>query len=106
MYVWMDGWMCVCMYVFMNGRMDAWMYIHMYVCMWDQVQSVLRNSASMVWSFNPPECEGAFTRLQVMVGARGHLSSGRFQEYDAEEDGIICRSMTQPQILQYATFSK
>ena len=39
--------------------------------MWDQVQSILGNSASMVWSFNPPKREGAFTRLQVMVGVRG-----------------------------------
>ena len=34
------------------------------------------------------------------------MSSGRFQDYDVEEDGIICRSTTQPEILEYATFSK
>ena len=74
--------------------------------MWDQVRLVLGHSASMVWSFNPPKWEGAFMRLQVLVGVRGHLSCGRFQDYDVEEDVIICRSTTQPKILQYATFSK
>ena len=74
--------------------------------MWDQVQSVLGNFASMVWFFNPPKWEGASTRLQVIVGVRGYLSRGRFQDYDVVEDGSICRSTTQPEILEYATFSK
>ena len=41
-----------------------------------------------------------------MVGVRGYLSCGRFQDYDVEEDGVICRSRIQPMILQYAKFSK
>ena len=39
--------------------------------MWDQVHVVLGNSSSLVWSFNSPKWEGAFRRLQVMVGIRG-----------------------------------
>ena len=42
----------------------------------------------------------------MLVVVRGHLSCRRFQDYDVEEDGVICRSMTDPKILQYATFSK
>ena len=30
-----------------------------------------------------------------MVGVSVHLSCGRFQDYDVEEDGIIYRSTTQ-----------
>ena len=74
--------------------------------MWDQVQSVLGHSAATVWSFNPPKWEGAFTRLQVLVGVRGHLSCGRCQDYEVEEDGSICSATIQTEILQYATFSK
>ena len=37
--------------------------------MWDYVQVVLGLS-SMVWLFNPPKWEEAFTRLQVMVGGK------------------------------------
>ena len=61
--------------------------------------------SSMVWSFNPPRWEGAFTRLQVMVGVRGYSSCGRFQDYDVDEDDVICRSTIQPEILQYALHS-
>ena len=74
--------------------------------MWNQVHVVFGHPSSMVWSFNPPRWEGAFTRLQVMVGLRGYLSCKRFQDYDVEEDGVICRSTIQPEILQHATFSK
>ena len=74
--------------------------------MWDQVQSVLGHSDVTVWSFNPPKWEGAFTRLQVLVGVRGHLSCGRCQDYEVEEDGSISSATIQTEILQYATFSK
>ena len=36
--------------------------------------------------------QGAFTRLRVMAGVRGYIYCGQFQEYDVEEDGVICRS--------------
>ena len=34
------------------------------------------------------------------------MSSGRFQDYEVEEDRSICRSTKEPEILEYATFSK
>ena len=74
--------------------------------MCDQVQAVLGHLSSTIWSFNPSRWEGAFTRLQVMVGVRGYFANGSFQDYVLDEDGVISRSLIQSEVLQYATFSK
>ena len=73
----------------------------------EQVQEVLRNLSYTSWPLQPGKWEGAFTRLQVLVGVRGYRVNEQVLEYEVDDDGVMrARIKSQSAELEYATFSK
>ena len=73
----------------------------------EQVQEVLGNLSYTGWPFQTTKWEGAFTRLQVLVGVRGYQGNGHFLDYEVDDDGgMRVQTESQSSELEYATFSK
>ena len=74
--------------------------------MYAQVQEAVHNLPSGGWPVQAYRWEGAFTRLQVLVGVRGYCTNGNCLIYDVDGEGNMSRSGTEIEIMHYSTGAK
>ena len=74
--------------------------------MYTQVQETLQNFPPGEWPVQAYKWEGAFTRLQVLVGIKGYCTNGNCLLYDVDGEGDMHRSSTEIEIMHFSREAK
>ena len=70
--------------------------------MYTQVQETLQNFPPGEWPVQAYKWEGAFTRLQVLVGIKGYCTNGNCLLYDVDGEGDMHRSSAEIEIMHFS----